>query len=689
MIAWLLEQIASILLGLVGSIIILILDLFVGGVAFAPKPNTMGGPLNPYIKFLFGDAFSSALPPVIIGVCLVIVLLNAMIQLYRNILEDDKNAPSPFRVLWNSGKTAIFVGCWYKIGNLVLNVAASIWKGFIGQTLGKGLEKAVGSAWANKAGTIISGANFGKGIKSTLEAALIPGLDSFKSISVVVGTIIALIIFIHVLINLFKGSINLVQRFVVLSILYFFAPFPLAMGNNVKYEQMPKSYFSLIISNCFNVIVSSFLILITAFCMVNISGLNGSMFLGALCLDAVSLLINEVDSYLGQIGLRSGGTGRTMGDSFMRGAKTTAIGAGSALKYKAAGGGLGTALAMGALDATGLGAIKQGVMATNTKMGDMWAKVNYAAHAKTSEYARNSKGAKLNAQDSFNEAAHDPNLDAESQQNMDTLNDMMSDPNYNASDWSYDADGGASVTMTDSQGNRTRFNVEKDENGNRRVTKEQREQAAKEYRINKARQTMPSAEKMEQINNLPPSEKLKAMEEAGIKNGGRVLATNGDGYSVYDVDSNGNITKMQDLSKDQVDLSGNYIQAECKVDGANGTATMTFDSESFTATSYAADNFDIPKGAKDVTYHGNSVTYKTLENDGKTTHLVNNTQTYTASDNTLINNVDPKNIKKIDGSNNVVVHEKGNSKLLNNKQPISTKYTTENKVGKNAFGKNL
>lgn len=708
MLGWLIEQLVGAIFSIVLLIFIVVMQAFVGDLSFIPHPNQFGGPLAPYHEFLFGP-ISNTVKTAFTTAALSIILINAIIQLYRNMFENDTNAPGPTRVLWNSVKYAIFTGLWYPGSTIALNIGATIWQTVVGNFLGEGMLTSAAAGVATGAANIgdrivdfgsqlVQDAAFataaGAAGGPNAAASAFVGLEAIKGVGSVLASVVGVLLLIHIIIGLFKAALALVQRFVILAILQVFGPLAMAFGNNVRYENLSKSYISMFISNLLNLLLSSFFIMIIVFCSMHLTQINSSLFLGLLALDSVVIITGEIDSYLGQLGLRSGGAGGSVGNSLTASMGTAkALGRGTVAgvsTYRMSDGSKGARLGAALASATGMGNLaKSGAFGSEIQK-------SYAGYeAKANNYPRTSNYAAQQASASYfdeasaaSDSGYASYADKSSKEAMEDYKLLTSQEGATA-DYYLNNNDSSGVDISTPDGNVHSFELRKSSDGTYKMTRVSKDGANASLRHLKAQNAVPTSKQFENYSNklqsMSQADRQTYMQDTGVGAGTYLTRDESTGqYQATTLGADGSISHRQ-IESDHIDMSGNSIVAQVKgpENSTDGSYTsMYFDSSNFSCTMDTAAELSVPQGASNVTYSGNKVTY---ESGGDTYQQVISSGT----DTNIPRGRQNVAVQEIPNSSNVRVTEKvdsvkGSSGFYKKEHKIAHKQTKMEDIGANS-----
>ena len=341
MITWIIEQLVMLVMKFLFSILVILAWIFVGNVSFANGAAS----LSPYIDTIFGIDSAIALSKSCFALATFLLIINFFIQIFRNIAEDDQNAPSPIRVAWNTGKHLFFAAMWFPLTESIMGAFGELYSWLIGASLGQGFARVMASGFAESFKALWSSLSGGAGLGNgqTLATDVVNGLAAILTggaTIMVVQCVLLIVLFFKITADFFKFLVDIVQRLVILSVFWIFGPLAFGVGNNVKWEDVPKLYVKTFISQLVAVVIYHFWALVIVNTMFKIgTNPNVSMWLGIMILMAVTQFGRSIDGYLGQIGLRTGNEGARMGDQFAAYAASGAkLGAMTGYNYASKGG---------------------------------------------------------------------------------------------------------------------------------------------------------------------------------------------------------------------------------------------------------------------------------------------------------------------------------------------------------------
>lgn len=239
MISWVLEQIVFWFLGAIVSLTMGVLAIAVGDIGLAKG----SGALSSFFKLFFNSDNAAANMSIFFramyAIAAVIVIVNFIIGIYRIFFNNDQNTPPPFKLAFNSCKALTLSMCSVPIMNFILNFLGEIYRGFV------------------SSGTLAS-ALFSNITEDTLDFSLSPseigenlGAKSVGGVIIkeialeftsVIQSLLALVVMVLLLVQIWKYIINLTMRYALLGVLYIFAPVLLAFGGNPSTESISKNF---------------------------------------------------------------------------------------------------------------------------------------------------------------------------------------------------------------------------------------------------------------------------------------------------------------------------------------------------------------------------------------------------------------------------------------------------------------
>lgn len=311
MISWVLEQIVFWFLGAIISLTMGVLALAVGDIGLARG----SGALSNFFKLFFDPAHAAANMSIFFramyAIAAVIVIVNFIIGIYRIFFNNDQNTPPPFKLAFNSCKALILSMCSVPIMNFILNFLGAIYRGFVSNgTLASALFGNIVTTNLDNFSSMSPG-ELGEHLATdafALAPGAIPGAGAI-AFSKVIQALLALVIMVLLLVQIWKYIINLTMRYALLGVLYIFAPVLLAFGGNPSTESISKNFIHTFIAQGVMIIITQFFLVVISSAVFNLATGSvldgGGVISNALLLTAIVKIGNEIDQYAQKLGIGS------------------------------------------------------------------------------------------------------------------------------------------------------------------------------------------------------------------------------------------------------------------------------------------------------------------------------------------------------------------------------------------------
>lgn len=250
MVSWIIEQITKFL-----ALIAIALEFTLFEAVLGPIGLKNGAAsLKLFQNLFFGKGEDMALMyKLMLALGFLILMFNFFVGIFKIILTNEDRLPSPGKLLYNTLKTAAWMFCAIPIMNGILNFFGLLFNLFNLTEIRQGLD------WGALDGFLANPPS----IVGSLE-----GLPAWLPVRIPLAVCLASLT-IMLVVQVFHFMLNYAERFVLLGLLYLFAPACLATANNPSTEGISQKWKSWFLTQCMVLVLLQFFLAITEYASYN------------------------------------------------------------------------------------------------------------------------------------------------------------------------------------------------------------------------------------------------------------------------------------------------------------------------------------------------------------------------------------------------------------------------------------
>lgn len=250
MVSWIIEQITKFL-----ALIALALEFALFEAVLGPVGLKNGAAsMKLFQNLFFGRGNDMALMyRLMLVLGFLILMFNFFVGIFKIILTNEDRLPSPGKLLYNTLKTAAWMFCAIPIMNGVLNFFGLLFNLFDLSNIRQTLDWGALDGFLSNPPSIVGA---------------LEGLPAWLPIRIVLAVCLASLA-IMLVVQVFHFILNYAERYVLLGLLYLFAPACLATANNPSTEGISQKWKSWFLTQCMVLVLMQFFLAITEYASYN------------------------------------------------------------------------------------------------------------------------------------------------------------------------------------------------------------------------------------------------------------------------------------------------------------------------------------------------------------------------------------------------------------------------------------